>query len=426
MIGGIPALIKVLLIFTLVLVLNRLRLHLGLALILGTMAMGLWFGHGATGSLLIILRGVSDSECILLIVAIYHILTLTQLMSRTGQMQGMITSVRALAPSRRLALAILPAMLGFLSMPGGAAVSAPMVEAADEEKSLDPAQKTAINYWFRHAWEFWWPLYPGTLLAYEMSGLTAWQFATVQMPLSLFSLIFGAIFLLLPLRLGPRKARPTGKISNLVLSMFPIILLIGVWMVAGAITSRFTRSNYPPLLLGIWAAMIWVHFMGGADKKTWMDILKNKKTLLILVVVAGVKVFSRMLGTPVPGGEKIVDLVGRNLKTLHIPELLIVMLIPFISGIVTGLGVGFVGSSFPIVLSLAAKNPAVTHIMSYVVLGYGFGYIGMMLSPVHVCFVLSNEYFNTSIMRAYKKIWLPAMGILCAAGLLSYIASHFG
>jgi len=426
MIGSIPALIKVLLIFTLVLVLNRLWLQLGLALILGTMAMGLWFGNGATGSLLIILKGVSDSECILLIVAIYHILTLTQLMNLTGQMHRMINSVRALAPSRRMALAILPAMIGFISMPGGAAVSAPMVEAADEGKSLDPTQKTAINYWFRHVWEFWWPLYPGTLLAYEMSGLTAWQFATVQMPLSLFSLVFGTIFLLLPLRLGQRKTHPTGKISNLVISMFPIILLIGVWVAAGAITSRLTHSNYLPLLIGIWAAMIWVHFTGGVDKKTWMDILKNKKNLLILVVIAGVKVFSRMLGTPVPGGEKIVDLLGENLKTLHIPELLIVMLIPFISGIVTGLGVGFVGSSFPIVLSLAAKNPAVTHIMSYVVLGYGFGYVGMMLSPVHVCFVLSNEYFNTSIMRAYKKILLPAAGILCAAGFLSYLASHLG
>jgi hypothetical protein len=301
-----------------------------------------------------------------------------------------------------------------------------MVDAADEEKTLDPAQKTAINYWFRHAWEFWWLLYPGTLLAYELSGLTAWQFASIQMPLSLFSLIFGTIFLLMPLKLGPRKARPTGKISDLVISMLPIILLIGVWVVAGAITSRWTRSNYPPLLMGIWVAMIWVQFKGGADKKTWLDILRNKKTLLILVVVVGVKVFSKMLGTPVPGGEKIVDMVGSNLNTLHIPELLIVMLIPFISGFVTGLGVGFVGSSFPIVLSLAAKNPIVSHIMSYVVLGYGFGYIGMMLSPVHVCFVLSNEYFNTSIMRAYKKIWLPSVGILCIAGLLSYIASNLG
>lgn len=419
-----PPLIKILAIFSLVLVLNRIRLQLGLAILAGALAMGLWFGHGIAQTLQIAWEGGSHPECLLLLATTFSILSMAQLMNLTGLMQRMIGSVRALARSRRVALAALPALMGLLSMPGGAAVSAPMVDAVDEGGDISPSQKTAINYWFRHVWEYWWPVYPGALLAYELSKLSIGQFAAIQMPLTFFSILFGVIFLLMPLKLSAPKPRPTGRLRDFLPAFLPILILIVLWPTLGKITNRFYKSNYLPMLIALGAALIYIQFYARPSGAMWKKVLKNKSSYLIVVVVLGVKIFSKMLESKTASGAKIVDLMGENLREMRISEMFVVMAIPFVSGLVTGLGVGFVGSSFPIVMSLAAKNPAPGHVMSYVVLAFGFGYIGMMLSPVHVCFVVSNEYFKTPLMKAYQRIGLPAVGILLASTAISLLAAR--
>mgnify|MGYP006277591511 CR=1 FL=1 len=427
MIFAVPALLKVLIVFALVLVINRVGLQLGLSLILGAILMALWFEHSIVNTFLITWKGGTNIETILLLVVIWQILALTLLMRETGMMKRMITSVRGIVPSRRAALAILPAMIGFLPMPGGAAVSAPMVDAADEDNHIDPLQKTAVNYWFRHSWEYWWPLYPGVLVALDMIqerfDIELWQFASIQMPLTIFSVSFGALFLLLPMKFGPKRELPKGKISELIMTLLPIFILIIFWQLAAQVTNPIYKSKYLPMIIGLLFGIGWVHYYGKASNETWKMIVKRKKTYLLLVVVIGVKVFSAALETPLPEGGGIVNQVQENLNALNVPELLVVMIIPFISGMVTGLAVGFVGVSFPIVLPLIASGADTGQIMSTVVLAYGFGYVGMMLSPVHVCFVVTNEYFKTQMLRAYAKLWGPALGVLLGAGIMSWLAT---
>jgi hypothetical protein len=41
----------------------------------------------------------------------------------------------------------------------------------------------------------------------------------------------------------------------------------------------------------------------------------------------------------------------------------------------------------------------------YIALAYGFWHLGQMLSPVHICHMVSNQYFNTSFASVYKKTW---------------------
>jgi hypothetical protein len=43
------------------------------------------------------------------------------------------------------------------------------------------------------------------------------------------------------------------------------------------------------------------------------------------------------------------------------------------------------------------------------VFAYGCGYVGMILSPVHVCLVVTNEYFKTRLFSSYRYIVLPAL-----------------
>jgi hypothetical protein len=106
--------------------------------------------------------------------------------------------------------------------------------------------------------------------------------------------------------------------------------------------------------------------------------------------------------------------------------MLVVMILPFVAGLVTGLAIGFVGSSFPIVLPLAgatipAGADAFGLMSAYIALAYAFGHLGQMMSPLHVCHVVSNKYFRTGFGPVYREL-VPS-AVLTAGLAVGYFAT---
>jgi hypothetical protein len=62
---------------------------------------------------------------------------------------------------------------------------------------------------------------------------------------------------------------------------------------------------------------------------------------------------------------------------------------------------GFVGASFPVVVSLTHGDP---HFAAYISLAYAAGYTGMMASPIHMCLVLTKDYFKASFGGIYRTL----------------------
>jgi hypothetical protein len=58
-------------------------------------------------------------------------------------------------------------------------------------------------------------------------------------------------------------------------------------------------------------------------------------------------------------------------------------------------------------------SPLLSHKLATLVLAfgfaYGFGYVGIILSPVHSCLVLSNRYFGTSLSESIIRMILPSL-----------------
>ena len=92
--------------------------------------------------------------------------------------------------------------------------------------------------------------------------------------------------------------------------------------------------------------------------------------------------------------------------------MLVIIAIPFVAGIATGITVAYVGAGFSIVLSLIGKDPDRAVFLSTIVLGYGSGFVGMMLSPVHVCLVVTNEHFKTQLADSILRLSATAFGML--------------
>ncbi len=111
-------------------------------------------------------------------------------LKETGHMVELIDRLRSFVPSRFL-LALIPALFGILSMPGGALMSAPFNEPESERLKLKPEHRTFINVWFRHVWYWASPISPSTLVACSIAGIAITDFIKVNFPLFLLTWIIG-------------------------------------------------------------------------------------------------------------------------------------------------------------------------------------------------------------------------------------------
>jgi len=84
-------------------------------------------------------------------------------------------------------------------------------------------------------------------------------------------------------------------------------------------------------------------------------------------------------------------------------------------GLVSGITIAFVGTTFPILISLIHASPASHALLPYLILSLVSGFVGVLYSPLHVCLLLSNEYFETSMDQVYRHLLIPCSAMVIAA-----------
>jgi uncharacterized protein len=421
-----PAAVKVGVMFAMILVVNRFGITLGLAIAICAVGLGLWSGAGMAG---LRFQGVQflNADNLLLLVVILALLFLTESLGASGRIERTINSLRAMFRKPAVPLAGMPALIGLLPMPGGALVSAPLVASLDTDNRLKGDFKVALNYWFRHIWEFWWPLYPGVVLALKYSELPPMWFYAQQLPLTVVALVAGYFFILrhVPDMGGVTLdyAKPRG--ADTAAALVPIGLLV-LFSLAGSPVLRAggmspTVANLLSMLAGLLVALLLVFINSPASLPKASRMLISGKTWSLMLVVGGVQLFAAALKCPLDSnGATLVSTMGRELLAAGIPVVLVMVAIPFVAGFVTGVALGFVGISFPLVFGLLGQSPDTGALAATTMLAYTSGYVGMMLSPIHVCFVVTNEYFKVkSLGPTYRYLWGPAVLVLLAAAALS-------
>ena len=421
----IPAYIKVGLALAGILLANRFGLSLGFAILLFSVVLSIWSGTGMSG-IWFQVASFEDSENYLLPVVILLLLFFTAALDQTGRMERTVSALKNWIKSKKILLAGLPALVGLLPMPAGALFSAPMVASVDSQEDLDPQHKAAINYWFRHIWEYWWPLYPGVLLAITYSGLPAALFYLIQIPFTLVAAIAGYFFILRKIKIKTSNETNMGNLDRgaLFSALGPIGLLVILSVIGSVILISMgvtgSLSSLIAMLVGLILAIVTTFVGHTAAWTPSLAFFKKSNTWLMIILVIGIQAFSSVLKSPLDvGGTTLVTLMRDEFIHVGIPILAVIVLLPFISGMVTGTAFGFVGASFPIVFALVGQNPTLGVSTSTTACAYAFGYIGMMISPIHACFVVTCEYFKSPIVGTYRYIAGPCAFILLTSLMLS-------
>jgi integral membrane protein (TIGR00529 family) len=404
------SLLKLTLIIAGIVFLLSRKWNLGLVLLLACVAIGPLFtypfleiGHDA-------LLASIDPLTLRLALIVVLIMILSELLRQTGSLKGMVESLQALIPNGRIVIAALPALVGLLPMVGGAMFSAPMVDEVGNKLGADSGRKTFVNYWFRHVWEPFFPLYPSALLAMELLNLTALQLARATVPLTVAALIGGLVFGLLRLsRRGsddPLIASRTRSLCTLAKSIWPIALVI----IAPLTLPIDERVN---LIISL---VVTIALTMAAKRIPLLDlgtILRTQIPWSTVFIIFSALIFRRVLEN-----SGAVEAVSQALTGLNIPVVIVAFAVCFIPGLLTGLVVAAYSIGFPIALPLVlADGGAIPP--AWVAWLMAGGYIGVMSSPMHMCLALTRVYFKAEWKPIYRFI-LPsaALVVATAAALL--------
>ena len=189
----IPAMIRVGIVFVLVLLFIRKKLSLGNAFMLGAVSLSIFFGLRPRAMIGSMTGSLVYPKTLSLTLIVSLILVLSSSMELSGQMQRLLEKFKGLIINIRINLIVFPALIGLLPMPGGAVFSAPMVKELGANTGLPEDKLSFINYWFRHIWEYCWPLYPGVLLATILADLNILTFVLFMSPMTILAVLFGYI-----------------------------------------------------------------------------------------------------------------------------------------------------------------------------------------------------------------------------------------
>lgn len=425
MLDALPAVVRIFIVFSLVLAAIRLGWSLGSAFLGGAFVLGLIFALPPLAIAVAAIKALVDPKTLSLTVVVSLILVLSQSLEASGQMARLLARFEGLIARQRLNIVIFPALIGLLPMPGGAIFSAPMVKTIGADARLGGAQMSFVNYWFRHLWEYWWPLYPGVLLITNLAAIDLWTFVGALFPMSLVAAAAGYLPLrrMMPARRleAPRRGGGEARVLPFVKELTPVLIAIVPGIALGGLLEAALAGKAAAvakelgLITALCAAIGWVWRTNRLPGAVRRRIVLRRETLAMIYMVAAILVFKGVLLD-----SRAVDAVSAELMRWQVPLVAIAVVLPMIVGLVVGITIAFVGSAFPILISLIAAYDATGQTLAYLMLALTGGFVGVLLSPLHLCLVLSNQYFKADTVSVYRHLWMPCTALILAA--LAYFA----
>ncbi len=398
-------LLKLLAILGLTVLLLMRKWDLGIVLFLNSGLITLLFGYSLAGWGGSILRGLAAPDTLSLAGAVFSVLLLAELMRRTHAMEEMVTSLQVLVPDGRISVALMPLMIGVMPMLGGAMFSAPMVNEVGTPLKMGADRKTFVNYWFRHALEYVFPLYSSLLMMSALLGVSIYDFIAASWPLTIVALISGVLWGLVGIEGSDTGARMWDDLSTraawsrLLKSTWPLLLVI--------LSVVILRLNMILSLVGVIVLFAVVRRVG-PDR--WRDVLKSSFPAHTFSAIFGVMVFKQVMED-----AGAVSQIPQALSVLGLPTMVIVFFVPLVVGLLTGTAAAALALSVPLVAPIL-QGGALSGLSAGVWLFVG-SFSGVLLSPLHLCLALTKDYFGATWGGLYKRI-VPSVGLVVAAAVL--------
>lgn len=350
-----------------------------------------------------------------IVFATFGIMLLSQLYKETGVLDELSASLGFIIKNPKIILSVVPAVVGLLPVPGGAIMSAPIVDSEGEKLKLNSAKKAYVNLWFRHVILPIYPLAPVFVVTTALTGMTAPTLILIQLPVVA---VMTAVGYLTSFRgnYGSEKNEDAfepvnmadWKIKSFLKSFSPILVTI-----VGAIGISLANYEFSRRGIDVLAATIMgLTFLAAISKtsrKIFLKTLKSKAIYDIAFATYGAFLIRNAVNAS--GFPEVF----RGLLSNGEANLLVLMAaIPTIFSFLTG------SPSGGVVIGTSVLGGILNFMPGDVMLIYVGAYLGYLIAPTHLCFTFTAEYFKSPLSRVYAYL-IPSFTASLATAILLYL-----
>jgi integral membrane protein (TIGR00529 family) len=382
------------LIVSLAVILLVARRNLPLALICGAIILGI-FTLPLLELIRVITSTLGDVSVLLLALAMGVIPMIGGTMKESGQMDDLVNNLRI---GKKGLMAFSPAIMGLLPMPGGALLSAPILEKGGAGVADD--LKVAINNWFRHLFVMIYPLSSALIASAKIAGLNVYNAMLYLLPSFLFAVLLGYVFLI---------RRITGRIEyHQSFSIKGLLMPLTIVLVAPLLDFTIKTWGGLPVaelatIIGVSAALLLSIALSRIKMNLWA-VARRMKPWNFALIIIGMFIFLNVFKA-----SNAAALIG----SIPLPPTTLCVVAGFILGLTTGRVLLPSSIILPVYLTFGIITPL---IFALIYTSIFFGYI---ISPVHPCVGVSLEYFNASLKDFLKLLVLPTLIIFVLVILIS-------
>jgi hypothetical protein len=376
-----------------VIVLLRMKVKLGLVMLSGAILMSL-FGRLLPITVInTMVVSITNPETIKLMLIIIGITSLGHLLKVTGRLNEIIINLRNVISDVRILIALIPALVGLLAVPGGAIMSAPLIEQMGDEVGLNRDSLATANIIFRHIYTYTFPMSTGMVLISSISGVNPLEFLKFNIPIMIIAmpLAFYYIFWRIkPIKINENRTEPK-MVLKLVISLLPFIIIITMGLVF--------KIYFP---LAIFAGILYV-IVFNRRNTGYLIAIKGR----LIMAIKGVKwevvlaIAGLMFFKDIVAATGFLNEISSSLVATGIPISVLAIIFPFIMGIIMGNNSAALGLSAPLFLSIIPSgiNPIPYYTLIHIVSSTAY-----IISPFHLCLLLTIDYYKASYFNVLKQV----------------------
>lgn len=376
----LPAWLSFIIVICIVMALSKYEL--GIILSLGAVGFAILAGADILQSLINVL---ADPSILVLMIIVVLIPILGGLMEESGLMMEMIQKMRV---SKKSSLMVMPALFGLLPVPGGALMSAPIVDQIGSEE--DANKKVSINVWYRHMLILIYPLSSSLIVASVLININLYILVIVLLPCLIIMWLVG--YSTMVKNVSPFSEQGERDLKRAFHNLLPIIIA----PIIDFIGRTFFNLSVPDLFLLVGLVFsIWIALRFGNMKfSSVKNISKKMKIWRFPFIIFSMFLFLEVFilsGAP----EEIA-----SLKLSVFPFILI--------GFFLGFATGRIQLPISILVPIYLVQYAVLamSILDFIFI-YTSIFLGYLITPIHPCVAYSTEYFKTNFKEVVKILGKP-------------------
>lgn len=376
--------------FLLIVIMIIRKVNIGTTMFTASIVMGFIAGFGFLGIMKVLFLSITEIATVQLLAVVYVICILSYILQKYGILNKMADSLEELFNNNWFSLMLLPLLVGVLSVPGGAVISAPVVDSVGDKMGIGNVRKAAINMIFRHLVFFLFPFSTTIILASQISGVSPYTIIKYNAPIGIVSILAGYIIFIrssVKAAKGETVRPDKGLIKRIGAAlMYTSPLWVGI---------VFNLAFGLPFFLALAPGIAIAYLLSGKERDGFAKDIVSGINWNMLYGVAGIMCLQGFIKQMPSIAQWINDLLESGIDIR-----ILIILSAAVLGLLTANSTATNGMLLPMFMPLAGSVYSEAYITSLLFVA---SFMFYLISPMHLCQIFTSEYFKVDVKELYRE-----------------------